>query len=99
MTGDADPTGARRGPSSLTDERTSLRRIPVSQRPNKVEPADFAGPPVPGARFSEFFDSLPHILQAEALRSVSDGVAEAVRRDRTCLWMLGGHVVKTGLTT
>ena len=98
MTRDTDLSGDPRGPSIPADERTSLRRIPVADRPNKVEPADFAAPPVPGARFAEFFDSLPHILQAEALRSVAEGVAEAVRRDRACLWMLGGHVVKTGLT-
>ena len=80
MTRDADPTGARPEPASLVDERASLRRIPVAGRPNKVEPADFAGSPVPRASFAEFFDSLPHILQAEALRSVADGVAEARNR-------------------
>jgi len=98
VTRDADPTGGRMGNPNPTDERTSLRRIAVKDRPNKVKATDFAGPPVPGARFADFFDSLPHILQAEALRSVADGVAEAARRGRTCLWMLGGHVVKTGLT-
>lgn len=95
---DADSTDGGRNSSSPADERKALRRVPVADRPNKVAPADFAAPPVPGGSFAEFFDSLPHILQAEALRSVARGVASAVRRERTCLWMLGGHVVKTGLT-
>jgi hypothetical protein len=94
----ADPSDAGKGARGAADERSELRRIPVADRPNKVESADFAGRPVPGASFAEFFDSLPRILQAEALRAVARGVAEAVRRERTCLWMLGGHVVKTGLT-
>ena len=98
MTREADAAGAGKGTPGPADERGELRRIPVADRPNKVEPADFAGPPVPGASFTEFFDSLPHILQAEALRAVARGVADAVRRERACLWMLGGHVVKTGLS-
>jgi hypothetical protein len=80
------------------DERDELRRIPIADRPNKVKPGDFAGPPVLDGSFDDFFASLPHILQAESLREVARGVAGAVERERTCLWMLGGHVVKTGLT-
>lgn len=83
------------GPSRV--DRSLLRRVPVAERPDKVEPGDFAGPPRAGASVLEFLDSLPHILQADAFRRVAHGVSEAVRRDRACLWMLGGHVVKTGL--
>lgn len=79
------------------DERRDLTRVPVSARPNKVTAGDFAGPPVPGGTFAEFLDSLPHILQADAFRAVARAVANAARNSRTCLWMLGGHVVKTGL--
>jgi hypothetical protein len=79
------------------DERGSLRRIPVADRPNKVQPGDFAGLPEAGGSFLAFLDSLPHILQANSFRGVARGVAGAARSERTCLWMLGGHVVKTGL--
>ena len=79
------------------DERRDLTRVPVEERPNKVAAGDFATPPVAGGSFADFLDSLPHILQADAFRAVAGAVASAARDGRTCLWMLGGHVVKTGL--
>ncbi len=85
------------GEGQPRDERSSLRRVPVAERPNKVGPGDFAGEPVAGGSFLEFLDSLPHLLQADAFREVARGIARAARHQRTCLWMLGGHVVKTGL--
>lgn len=83
--------------STPLDEREKLRRVPVSERPNKVRTEDFAAPPVAGAPFRAFLDGLPRILQAEAFLRVARAVARAVREERACLWMLGGHVVKTGL--
>ena len=88
------------GPSEdagTRDERVDLRRVPVASRPDKVEADDFAAPPVVGGSFREFLDSLPRILQADAFRAVARAVADAAVGGRTCLWMLGGHVVKTGL--
>ena len=79
------------------DERLDLRRVPVASRPDKVDADDFAAPPLAGASFREFLDSLPRILQADALRAVAAALADAAQTGRTCLWMLGGHVVKTGL--
>lgn len=79
------------------DERADLRRVPVASRPDKVDADDFASPPVAGGSFREFLDSLPRILQADAFRAVARAVADAAAGGRTCLWMLGGHVVKTGL--
>ncbi|MFO7586656.1 MAG: hypothetical protein R6X22_01145 [Gemmatimonadota bacterium] len=80
------------------DERSSLRRVPVAERPDKVRSGDFAGPPAPGGSFRDFLDSLPRILQADAFRAVARGVASAATEGRACVWMLGGHVVKTGLS-
>lgn len=74
--------------------------VPVGGRPNKVLAEQFAAPPPadPGARtFGAFVASLPRVLQAESFLAVADAVAAAVERRRTVLWMLGGHVVKTGL--
>ena len=79
------------------DERSDLTRVPVASRPDKVAARDFASPPTAGGSFAAFLDSLPRILQAEAFREVAAAVAQASRNGRTCLWMLGGHVVKTGL--
>jgi hypothetical protein len=71
----------------------------VSERANKVSSGDFAVPPPgPGASFAAFYDSLPHILVSDSIRAVARAVASAARKDRAIVWMLGGHVVKTGLS-
>lgn len=77
-----------------------IRTLPVGGRPNKVEARLFAAPPPAdpaGRTFGAFVHSLPRILQAEAFLAVVEAIATAVERRRTVLWMLGGHVVKTGL--
>jgi hypothetical protein len=77
-----------------------VRTVPVAGRPNKVLATQLASPPPPhaaGRSFAAFLASLPRVLQADAFLEVADAVAEAVAARRTVLWMLGGHVVKTGL--
>ena len=75
-----------------------IRTVPVVGRDNKVSAGAFAGPPRAGGTFVDFLDSLPRILEAESLRAVARAVAEAASNGRGVLWMVGGHVVKTGLT-
>jgi hypothetical protein len=74
-----------------------IRTVPVARRPNKVSARDFAQPPRGDRSFGTFLDSLPHILQAGSFLAVVEAVADSVRTGRGVLWMLGGHVVKTGL--
>lgn len=77
-----------------------MRTRPVAERPNRVLAGQFAAPPPEEAgerTFAAFAGSLPRILAADSLLAVAGDVAEAVRRRRTLLWMVGGHVVKTGL--
>ncbi|HEU4884148.1 MAG TPA: hypothetical protein VFT45_17980 [Longimicrobium sp.] len=77
-----------------------VRTVPVAGRPNKVLAEHFAAPPpmdAGGRTFGAFIRSLPQVLQAESFLAVVDAIASAVERRRTVLWMLGGHVVKTGL--
>jgi hypothetical protein len=77
-----------------------VRTVPVAGRPNKVHAEMFASPP-PLAEaersFAAFARSLPRVLQSEALLEVADAVASAARSRRAVVWMVGGHVVKTGL--
>lgn len=75
----------------------SLHTYPLASRPSKVSVGQFAKPHRQGASFSEFLDSLPHILAAEDLRSLARAVVEARARRATILWGMGGHVVKVGL--
>lgn len=96
---DGRPSGS--APGSPPEADLSLvRTLPVTARPNKVLAEQFASPPSPDAEartFAAFLASLPHILQADAFLQVVDAVASAVRARKAVVWMLGGHVVKTGL--
>jgi hypothetical protein len=74
-----------------------IRTYPLASRPSKVRVDGFARPHRPGAGLSEFLDSLPHILAAEALRSVLRAISEARSKRRAILWGMGGHVIKVGL--
>jgi hypothetical protein len=79
--------------------------VPIGRRPNKVRAEEFAKPPErttaarsAGRSFGAFIDSLPDILVARDFRRVVDGIVAAHRAHRAVVFMLGGHVVKTGLT-
>jgi hypothetical protein len=79
---------------------SQVRTVPIADRANKVLAEHFAAAPpaTAGERtFGAFVGSLPHILQAESFLEVVDAVVHAVRERRAVVWMLGGHVVKTGL--
>ncbi|HUF51716.1 MAG TPA: hypothetical protein VMN60_12900 [Longimicrobiales bacterium] len=75
-----------------------IRTVPLSQRANKVNATDFARPPGAHRDFATFYDSLPHILEAGSFRAVVAAIVAATRARRAVVCMLGGHVVKTGLT-
>ncbi len=59
--------------------------------------SEFAHPPAGDRSFDAFVRSLPDVLVARDFRAVVHAVADAKRRDRGVVVMLGGHVVKTGL--
>jgi hypothetical protein len=97
---DHDPSDWSAAGNAPEADLSRVRTLPVSTRPNKVLAAQFAAPPPADASartFAAFAASLPRILQAESFLRVADAVAEAVARRKMVLWMLGGHVVKTGL--
>ena len=74
-----------------------IRTVPVARRPNKVRAEEFAHPPGADRTFRAFLDALPDVLVARDFKRVVHAIAEAKRRDRGVVVMLGGHVVKTGL--
>jgi hypothetical protein len=79
---------------------SQVRTVSVATRPNKVRAEQFATPPPAAAdarSFAAFLASLPRILQAETLLGLAAEVARAVDAGRAVIWMVGGHVVKTGL--
>ena len=77
---------------------SAVRTVPIARRPNKVRAEEFAAPPADGPRsFADFLASLPDVLVARDFRRVVGAIADAKRRGRGVVVMLGGHVVKTGL--
>ncbi len=100
MTGGDDGAGGSAAGNVPEADLSRVRTVPVAARPDRVLAEQFASPPpeAPAARtFAAFAASLPRILQAESFLRVADAIAAAVRRERMVLWMVGGHVVKTGL--
>jgi hypothetical protein len=90
-----------KGPASRPAEAdlSRIRTVPIARRPNKVAAGEFASPPRSGTTrsFSDFISSLPDVLVARDFRLVVDAIAEAARKKRAVVLMLGGHIVKTGL--
>ena len=95
MNGDSDPKS--RDASSTEADLSAVRTIPVARRPNKVRAEEFAHPPSDDRSFAAFLASLPDVLVARDFRRVVDAIADAARRERGIVAMLGGHIVKTGL--
>jgi hypothetical protein len=77
---------------------TKIKTYSINSRQNKVNVRDhFAQAPRAGASFANFYDSLPHLLGADSLRSVVDAVVASRRADRPVVLAIGGHVIKCGL--
>jgi hypothetical protein len=95
VNGDSDPKS--RDASSTEADLSAVRTIPVARRPNKVRAEEFAHPPSDDRSFAAFLASLPDVLVARDFRRVVDAIADAARRERGIVAMLGGHIVKTGL--
>ncbi|MBL8961354.1 MAG: hypothetical protein JNJ98_15965 [Gemmatimonadetes bacterium] len=95
------PPRARQRDDALGTPEADLARVrtvPVQARPNKVSAADFSrAVPDEGRTFRAFLDALPDILVARDFRQVARDVAQATRKGRAVIAMLGGHIVKTGL--
>ena len=52
---------------------------------------------MPGGGIRGWVESLPRILAGRDFVEVVDAIAAARARDRTLLWGIGAHVIKTGL--
>lgn len=74
-----------------------LRTYPLRERDNKVQAHDLAKVWKKGGSFSQFFDSLPHILIGNDFRAIVDATVAAHRNKRPVILMMGAHVIKCGL--
>ncbi len=84
----------RRQPANLSRVKT----LSIRNRQSKVNPDLLARVPEPGCSVADWLDTLPHILKASDFRAVIAAMADAVRRDRAIVWMMGAHPIKCGLS-
>jgi hypothetical protein len=77
---------------------STVRTVPIAGRSSKVRAEEFAAPPASDLSFGAFLASLPDILVARDFHRVVDAIAHATRAKKGVVVMLGGHVVKTGLS-
>ena len=76
-----------------------VKTISVRNRKSKVHLKDFAQVYEPDKQsFSKFTKSLPHILVAQDLRLFIDDIANAVKKKKPVIVMIGAHVIKVGLS-
>lgn len=75
-----------------------VRTVPIAGRASKVRAEAFAAPPAGERSFHSFLSSLPDILVARDFLRVVDAIVAAARARKGVVVMLGGHVVKTGLS-
>ncbi len=86
-----------RKPPRETD-LSAVRTVPIAGRASKVGAGDFAAPPGADRSLSAFLRSLPDILVARDFLRVADAIVAAAKARKGVVVMLGGHVVKTGLS-
>ncbi len=75
---------------------SKARTIPFAKRANKVSIEQFASMPDWAELRADPLSGLPDILAARDLRTVADAIVAAYKKKRAVVFMLGGHVVKTG---
>jgi len=76
---------------------TRLKRLSAAERPTKVSVSEFARPLEPAAA-AALLRSLPDQLAARTLREVIARTQAAHRTKRPVVLMLGGHVIKVGVS-
>ncbi len=76
---------------------STVTTVGIHERHNKVSVAQFGRPgSLPGA--AAWLRALPGLLAAENLQALVQALREARQQRRTRLFMLGGHVMKTGVS-
>lgn len=70
----------------------------MGKRKSLVHVGDFARPLDDPAALSEFMRSLPGILAARNLTALVEAIVSATKGGKQVVIMMGGHVIKTGLS-
>ncbi len=79
-------------------DMSSVTTYPLRNRTNKVSVHDFATLPESGMDLSAFLANLPNILKAPDFLALVDDIVAAHRNQKPVIVMMGGHVIKCGLS-
>ena len=77
---------------------SKVKTFPLKDRTNKVSVNDFATLTDSGEGISSFLDALPKILKGEDFLELVDIIIAAHQRKKPVIVMMGGHVIKCGLS-
>ncbi len=77
---------------------SKVKTLPLKDRTNKVSVKDFATLTESGEGISSFLDALPKILKGEDFLELVDIIIAAYQRKKPVIVMMGGHVIKCGLS-
>ncbi len=79
-------------------DMSSVKTYPLKDRINKVSVSDFATLPDSQVDLSPFLSSLPKILKGQDFLELIDKIVTAYQHKKAVIVMMGGHVIKCGLT-
>ena len=79
-------------------DMSSVTTYPLRDRINKTSVHDFATLPELETDLSAFLASLPKILKAPDFLALVDDIVAAYRNEKPVIVMMGGHVIKCGLS-
>lgn len=74
-----------------------IKTYELASRPSKVTVKDFSKPISGNESIKDFFGKLPNILAVQSLRELAGRIRRARELEKSIIWGIGGHVVKTGL--
>ncbi len=79
-------------------DMSAVTTYPLQDRINKVSVHDFATLPASEIDLSPFLASLPKILKGSDFLALVDDIVAAYRKKKPVIVMMGGHVIKCGLS-
>ena len=77
---------------------SKVKTLPLRDRTNKVSVNDFATISDSGEGISSLLDTLPKILKGEDFLDLVDKIITAYQKRKAVIVMMGGHVIKCGLS-
>ncbi|UCH83456.1 MAG: hypothetical protein JSW50_13510, partial [Candidatus Latescibacterota bacterium] len=80
------------------EDLAKIHPISIETRDSKVRIGDFADPAAQSLERTDLAGMFPRILKGEALGNLVTALRRARDDGREILWMIGAHVLKTGLS-